>query len=318
MVKVVNLIFSGAGVLNPSQIKVINGESDPVDVIIFGDGSSAAFSQIEEFAKKNDLLPNKVNKFGLGLSPLYDLRVINRSGEVSLPNYVYDYDTKVKWFCAQIAAPHLEILLSDVTSISQTQVKVDDDLKTTICYKSYTLWKMLQVIESQLDFPAVVIDKMTRWTQKLTPNTIDIDLLRKETGIESLDYNSTSDLLSIVVNDDIHTVKLSLLNDVYKNIILRQFNALFGRRLRISVSIINSSGVLTDPVDVSYGELGRIIDGMDIYTKVTTITDSSPMKPQDLIAFVKRVEINEHTCIWVEPGQSLLASIQSNKDQLVR
>lgn len=318
MTKTVSLVFSQAGILNPSQVKVINGGTEPVDVLLFGNGSIEALEQMKAFYRESELDYKKVNRIGVGFTPLYDLRVVDKSGEVSLPNYVYDEDTRNKWFCANIAAPHIEILMSDITSQSQTQVKLDDDLNQMFCYKSYSLWKLLQVIEDKLCFPAIVLDKLARWTNRLKPQTMDVDFLRKETGVSSLDYNSTSDLLSMTIGEDIYTVKLSVLNDVYGKMILRQYNALYGRRLRIAVSILGASGTVTDPVDMSYGELGRIIEGMSIYTKETKIDAYHPMSSQDLVEFVKRVEIHDQTCIWADKGQSLLTVITDNDYLIVR
>jgi hypothetical protein len=318
MTKTLSLAFSQAGILNPSQIKAINKESEPVDVVLFGNGSVHSLEQIKAFASENELDITRINRLGLGIPPLYALRVTDKSGEISLPNYVYDEDTRAKWFCTNIAAPHVEIWLSDISSQSQTQVKLDSDLKQLICYKSYILWKLLQVIEEQLCFPAVVLDKMTRWTQRLTPQSMDIELLRKETGVASLDYNYTSDLLSMTIGEETYTVKLSMLDEIYGKMILRQFNSILGRRLHIAVAIGATGGTLTEPVNMSHGELGRIIEGMRIYTKETKIDDTNPLPSQDLVEFTKRVEINDQTCIWVEKDKSLLSTIETHFDRLVR
>ena len=318
MTETVKLVFSKAGILNPSQLRVINGSDDPVDVVCFGDGSNHALDQIAQFSSTHGLDPEKISRWGLGKSPLYDLRVVDNDGVVSNPNYVYSEEMRAKWFCANIAAPHVDILLWDISSTSKTKVKLDVKLKETICYQAYVMWRTFQVIEDKLAFPAIVLEKMTRWTQRLTPQTMDIELLRKETGIDTLDYHPITDLISLTIGEELYTAKLSLLNDIYSKMILVPFQKLYIRRLRIAVSIVSANGSSDEPVEMSYGDLGRILEGMEIYTKMVKIGHRNPMPVSDLIEFVKRVEINEQTCLYVEPDQTLSGAVETHRQELVR
>lgn len=314
MAGTISLCFSKAGLLNPSQLK----HMEDIDaVILFGDGSPAALDAIIEMAK--DLPPAiaKVDKVGIGITPKYNMRVISQDGELSKPNFLYDEDTKYKWFSKTIAAPQLDLYISDTYSRSSTRVKLEDDLIASFCYRAHLLWKLLLIVESTVAFPAVAMDQLLKLSYHLNPETMDVEVLRQETGIDSLEYNVHTNMLSVTLAGELFTVKLSFLNDVFEKMILPKFNGLYGRRLSISACIRGQDGTLSEPVDMSYGELGRIIEDMHHYVKEEIIDADHPMGPIDLVEFVKRVEINAHNCIWVEEGESLLSTIETHRHTLV-
>jgi len=305
------LCFSKDGLLNPSSLTKIY-EEDIDTVVFFSDGSEGSVEKIKEFSTNPVFSLEKIKSVGIAKTPRFEMRVIHEDNSLSKPHYVIDDETKIKWLCSQIAAPHVEIFLSDITSQSKTQAKVDKKMTESICYLGYKLWSLLLIIEERLCFPAVVIDKMTKWTYNLTPQTIDVELLRKETGLMSLDYNSNTDLLSVDVADEIFQVKLSILNEIYGSLILPFFNKLYGRRLRISVSIVGSDTKKSEAVDMSYGELGRIIEQMKIYAKEKKISPDDIILPDDLIAFSKKVKLDEESCFWIKGNETLEEVVNAN------
>lgn len=317
MTKTIRLCFSQSGILNPSQLKALDPKQGVDELIFFGDGSAEALTYIQNYSDNPILQQNNIRKIGIGITPRYDLRVLAQDGSASLPNYVWDDETRNKWFCTKVAAPHVEIHLSDISSQSKTEVKLDRELTEKICYRSHMLWKLMLIVEARLSFPAMVIDRMTRWTYNLTPHTIDIELLRKETNVPSLDYSPMTDLLSMELAGETFTVKLSTLNEVYGQLVLPIFNSIQGRRHRMSVAVLQRDGQFSDSMDMSYGELGRYIESMSIYTKEEIIDRDHPMNPLDLIKFVERVEINDHTTIWVEQGDSLASTIETHRHRIL-
>ena len=71
-------------------------------------------------------------------------------------------------------------------------------------------------------------------------------------------------------------------------------------------------------VDMSYGELGRIVEDMMIYAKERKITSQDPIAPSDLINWARRVRIDDETCVWWDPAQSMEAFLHDAKAVLVR
>lgn len=316
MKKTTSLCFSPTGLLNPEAIHVV--ESKGIDtLVLFGDGSQAAYEHMREFAAaqaSNPLTPH----LALGRTPLYDLRVVGTDGTLSRPNYVHSEDMKLKWICAKIATPSLHISISDMTSQTTTWVELDVKQTELVTYLACRLWSMMLEAESRLCFPATVIDRLTRYTWSLTPTTIDIPLLRKESGLDSLDYNSQTDLLSIIVANDIFSVKLSVLNAFYGEFILPLFNSIYGRRLRIQVSVAGATGQFCEPVDMSYGDLGRLVEDMKSYAKEQKITADTPMDADDLLAYAKKVKVNEESCLWPTAHQTIGDLLVKSHDILVR
>ena len=315
--KTTSLCFTKDGIINPAGLRYISDNPDVNTIVLFGDGSQDALHHICEFGSNPVLSLPKIRRVGIGRTPAYDLRVLSSDGSASKPHYVFSEDAKTQWLCAKVAAPHMQIYLSDFTSQSETQAQLDQKRAETVCYVAHKLWSLLLVAEDRLCFPAVVIDRMTRWTYRLTPETIDIDLLRKETGLSTLSYNSTTDLLSVTVGGEEFVIKLSVLQEVYGSLILPFFNTILGRRLRISVAITGNGGHVSEPTDMSYGELGRIVEGMKIYTKEQRISVTDPMLPQDLLAFAKKVKIDDESCFWVDSGETLETTIEKHISKLL-
>lgn len=310
-----SLCFSSEGLLNPESVNfLLSKEVDTV--VFFTDGSEAAYQQMCNFDVSN--VQDKIKHFAIGKLPLYDMRVISPDGSLSKPNYVINEDVKIKWICSKICPHYLKISISDITSQSETQVQLDTQQTELVCYLAYQLWSMMLQAEDKLCFPAIVIDRMTRWTYQLTPETIDIKYLKNKINLETLEYNSVTDLLSVSIGEEVFSVKLSVLNSFYGEFILPIFNSIFGRRLRILVSVSGSTGQFCDPVDMSYGELGRLIEDLRSFTKETPINSSTPMDAQDLLTFAKKVKINEESCIWKKGDQTFLEFFDSNLSILVR
>lgn len=317
MKKTTSLCFTKDGILNPVGLKYISENAGVNTIVLFGDGSKEALHHICEFQTNPVFSLEKIRRVGIGLTPRWDLRVINNDGSISKPNYVHSDDLKTKWLCSKVAAPHVKIYLSDITSQSETQAELEQKQTETVCYLAHKLWTLLLIAEDRLCFPAVVIDRMTRWTYSLTPETIDIDLLKRETGLSTLSYNPDTDLLSVMVRDEEFMVKLTVLNEFYGSVILPFFNNIYGRRLRIAVAITGNGGDITDPVDMSYGELGRIIEEMRLYTKERLIDINHPMDPQDLLAFAKKVKIDDESCVWVAPRETVESTVEEHIGKLL-
>ena len=315
MKRTTSLCFSKDGLINPESIKYLSNK-DIDTVVLFSDGSKDAYDYMRNFDFTSII--NKVSYIGVGKTPLYEMRVIHPDSTLSKPHYVYSEDVRTKWICSKICAHHIKVNISDITSQSKTQVHLDHIQTELMCYLAYKLWVALKAAEDRLCFPAVVIDKMTRWTYSLTPETIDIKLLRKEVGLKSLDYNSVTDLLSVSLGEDIFSVKLSVLNAFYTECILPLFNAIYGRRLRIQISFRGSEGQLCDSVDISYGELGRIVEEMHVYAREKKISSDTPIDPEDLLAFAKKVKIDEESCLWPTHNQSIKNFIETNQNMFMR
>lgn len=310
-----SLCFSSEGLLNPESVNFLLGKE--VDtVVFFTDGSDAAYQQMRNF--DISLIQDKVKYFAIGKLPLYDMRVVDTDGSLSKPHYVATEDIKIKWICSKICPHYVKISISDITSQSETQVQLDVQQTEVVCYLAYKLWSMMLQAEDRLCFPAIVIDRMTRWTYQLTPETIDIKYLKSKINLETLEYNSVTDQLSVSIGEEVFSVKLSVLNSFYGEFILPLFNSIFGRRLRILVSVAGNTGQFCEPVDMSYGELGRLIEELRSFTKETPINNSNPMTAQDLLTFAKKVKINEESCIWKRDNQPLLEFFDNNLSILVR
>ena len=315
MKKTTSLCFSKDGLLNSDAVSYLL-QKDIDTVIFFTDGSSEAYDHLLNF--DIDILSGKAQFMGLGKTPLYELRVVQTDNTLSKPHYVYSEEIRMKWICSKICTHYLTLSISDITSQTKTQVELDNVQTELVCYLAYKLWTALRVAEDRLLFPAIVIDRLTRWTYSLTPQTIDIPVLRKEIGLNSLDYDLDTDLLSITVGEDVFSVKLSVLNAFYSAHILPLFNTIFGRRLRISVLLTSDTGTQYDQGDVSYGELGRMVDEMQHYAKQKIISAESAMDPEDLLAFAKRVKINNDSCLWPTPSQSFKDFVTESRSELVR
>lgn len=315
MKETTSLCFNSDGLINTKSIDFILN-NDVHNVVLFSDGSEAAYRHIRDFDVSQ--FTHKPISFGLGKTPLYEMRVIRPDGIISEPNYIYSEDVRIKWICSRICPYFIKLNISDISSKSNTQAELPHEQTEVVCYLAYRLWTLLKVAEDRLCFPAVVIDRMTRWTYTLTPNTIDIPLLQKEVGLSSLNYNPMTDLLTVMVGEEEFSVKLSVLNAFYGSHILPMFNSIYGRRIRIMATVVGSHGQNSDPVNMTYGELGRVVEEMSVFAKTKKITWDNPIDAQDLLAFAKKVKINDESCHWL-PGQVALKDFVVHvRDDLVR
>lgn len=317
MKKSLCLCFSDRGLFNRRDIKLIETYSAINTIVLASDGTEKSLEHIAKFQDNPILKRHGIQRVGIARTPKCEMRVISPEGVVSDPNYILAKEDENKWLCAKVAAPLVKIFLSDITSQGGTQALLEKEATETVCFLAHKLWSLLLIVEERLCFPAVVIDQMTRWTYQLTPNTIDIALLRRETGLKTLDYNSTSDILSVEVASEIFTVKLSVLNEVYGSLILPFFNRLYGRRLRMVVSIMTYGGHSTEPTEMSYGQLGSIIEGMRVYVKKRDITNDDPIHIRSLFEWAKKVRIDDESCIWLTPNETLSSVIEAHRDQFV-
>jgi hypothetical protein len=316
MKKSTSLCFSATGLINTESLAFLQNK-DVDTVVIFGDGSEEAFDQVKEFDYDQLFHTTSVTKVAIGRTPLYDLRAIHPDGSLSKPHYVGNNDLKTRWICANVCAPYLALSISDITSQSDTQVELDLRQTELMCYASYKLWQLMRQVEEELCFPAAVINRLITFTYSLKPNTIDIPQLRQQSGLSTLEYNPNTDLLAITVADDIFQVKLNLLDEFYGRYILPLFNEINGRRMRIRVSIKGTTGKFSEPVDSSYGELGRIVEEMMSSTRETMITPDCPMENDDLLAFAKKVKVNDESCIWLAKDKPVPEEIDRYRDALV-
>jgi hypothetical protein len=303
MKKTASLCFNGTGLLNPEAIDFISNNPDIKDIVLFGDGSLEAFREVIKAYK--ELSTTTTNRIGLGKTPAYELRVVNQDGSLSRPNYVYSDDVRIQWLCTKVCAPHMHIHLYNSTMDNATKVKLTRKQTENVCFLAYKLWDLILTVEDRLAFPAVVIEKLIEYTYYLTDNTMDIKKLRKETGIESLDYNTMTDLLSVEVLGDIFFVKLSVLNALYGELILPFFRDICGRKLSIDVSVVGISHRSEDVVTMSYGMLGRTMDEMKIGCRERPLSNTSLLDPIDLVMFAKKVKIDDETCLWVDEETSI-------------
>lgn len=287
----------------PSTVEEFNATND--DILIHNDGSTQGYEAIVDWVTNIGSVLDNPERIVLMRTPLYDLRMINADGTLSHPHFIFDEDHRVKWTCSQIAVPQLEIYLSDITDSGGTRAKQNTDKAELICYLAHRLWTVLLIAEERLCFPAAALDRLTRWTFRLTKQTIDIDLLRRETGIPSLDYNDITDLLSITLGGEIFTVKLSVLNALYGELILPKFNRVYGRRLRISVGVVGRDQITTEPVDMSYGELGRLIEDMRRHVKEQRTSPTHPIDPTDLMLLSRKQRRSQDNSLQVRADDYL-------------
>lgn len=317
MKKSTSLCFTKEGLINPSALKFIQNKDHVDTLILFGDGSVEAFEHMKLFSDNELLKSDAVKHIAINRTPKYEMRVDKGDGDLSSPNYLYENDSKDKWFCSKVAAPHLSISITDVTSPNSNKTQLDREAKEALCFLSHKLWTVMLLVEERLCFPAVAIDTMTKWTYNLSYDTIDIDLLRKETGLSTLDYNPKTDLLEITVGQETFVVKLTVLNETYGTLILPLFRSLKGRRLNISVAIHGNNGDANDSTDMTYGQLGRLIESMRIYIREKAITVNNPIPKDDLLEWAKRVSIKDESCIWLGEGETVSSAIDALKEELL-
>ena len=297
-----SICFTAEGVANPEALEYIkNNQID--SVVLFGDGTQEALVHMSEFDTKS--LPTHVKRVGVGRTPIYEMRVHNADGTPSSPSYFYDRDVQIRWICTKVCAPHMEIHVCDISSTSCTQVLLDKDSTADICYVGYKFWSLLQVVESRFVFPAVMLDALSKFTYFLTPKTMDVYKLRKLTNVESLNYSHDSDILSFSIRDDIFTIKMSVLNETYGNIILPYLRKIGGRKLRISVTVKDFPNLNGTKDNLTISSLGNLVDDMRLGCSQKNVCVSTPIEASDLILFAKKVKIDDETCIWLDETKTV-------------
>jgi hypothetical protein len=272
---------------------------------------------MKQFSDHEILKSGPVKHIAINRTPKFEMRVDKGDGSLSDPHYLYESNSKDKWFCSKVASPHFSIAISDITSATANYTQLDKDAKEALCFLAHKLWTIMLLVEERLCFPAIAIDAMTKWTYNLSFDTIDIELLRKETGLSTLDYNPKTDILEITVGQDVFFVKLTVLNEVYGTLILPLFRSLKGRRLKISVALHSNAGEVGESSEMTYGQLGRLIESMRVYVREKPIDVNNPIHKDDLLEWAKRVEIDAESCIWLGEGETLSSAIDSLTDELL-
>lgn len=316
MKKSASLCFTKDGIANPNSLEYLEQNPEITTLALFGDGSLEAFDHIEAFNDHALMAPGRFERVGIAHTPLFEMRIAKPDGELSKPHYLYDHPSKDKWLCAKVVAPRLHIAVSDIASQSGTQADLSASEVEAVCHRSLTMWSLLQNVEERLCFPAAAIDSLMRWTYSLTPKTIDIEKLREDAGLPTLDYNTSTDILSITILDELFCVKLSLLNEIYGKFILPFFNRHNGRRLRFMVSVAHNGVPLSEPTNMSYGQIGKTVVDMRSWVKETTIDQTNPLNAKDLIEFASKVKINDDSCVWLGEGQTLKDLVEIQKQRM--
>lgn len=306
------LCFTHHGLVNPETLVT---HRDQQSVLLVGDGSNAAYQHMVNFdIHQMAATPGRV---GVIKTPRYEVRSFSPRKDLSHPVYFWDPQTKDQWFCAEIAAPYFRIQLSDYTSQSRTVALLSDKSLKRVCYLAYQLWQLLLTVEERLLFPAAMLDKLCRYTFSLTRERIDIPVLRQETGCQSLDYDSNSDILSMVLAGEPFEIKLSLLDEIYGQLILPFFNRIYGRRLRIQAAIVQESGYVSEFQDITYGHLGQLITQLERWITTKTVSDSDPIGADDLILFATHVRVSDDSCVWAHDTTTLSSTIRAMYGDLV-
>jgi len=213
MKKSTSLCFTKDGLINPHALKFVQNKEHIDTLILFSDGSRESLEHMKLFSDHEIAKSGDVKHIAINRTPKFEMRVDRGDGSLSDPHYLYEESSKDKWFCSKVAAPHFSIAITDITSPSSNPTQLDGEAKEALCFLAHKLWTIMLLVEERLCFPAIAIDAMTKWTYNLTFDTIDIELLRKETGLATLDYNPKTDLLEITVGQDIFVVKLTVLNE---------------------------------------------------------------------------------------------------------
>lgn len=307
-----SLCYNSQGLINTDAVEYIE-KNNINKVVLFTDGSEEALERLVEHVVMEDYLKGKT--IGLGKVPLYELRVVNQEGHISSPNYVYDEKVKLEWLCAKVCAPHLNINMYKKNERYQelTRKQIEN-----ICYLSYKLFNLINTAENRLAFPAVILDRLAPYTYYLTPETMNIKEVREKTGLHSLEYNSDTLMLTIDILGDVSTVKITLLNDLYGELILPFFNKLYGRKVRIDVKGNDLTCCPHEFTKMTYWELGRLVESMRIGSSERKITTTSLIESSDLIKFAKKVEINDTSCLWLDGTKTIQEVIEENKSLFVR
>jgi hypothetical protein len=310
-----SLCFTNQGLVNPTSLSYIRDNNVEI-VALISDGSEAAFQHMLNFHPAT--LPSTVQQVGIGRVPMYELRVVMSDGKLSLPHYVGSEKIYREWLSKEVAARYVRITIWDISNTNSSKVELDESATEAMCLMAYSLWSTILIAEERLSFPAAIIDRLATHTYFLQKSTMNIKLLREEIGVKSLDYNEADDTLSVEVAGDIYTIKLSLLHTTFIELILPMFNAMYGRRYRIQAAILGDTDKISEPSEMSFGDLGRVIHELEGFVRRRLITRDNPIDASDLVEFAKKVEVNDESCFWPEADQSIAATLQYYHDDIVR
>lgn len=312
------LLFTEKGIINPGTLSSLEDYVQAQNIsrlLLIGDGSARSVEYMRHLQIKN--LPNQIEQIGIMPTPRYEMRIKKFDGTLSLPHYLYKSEDRLKWICSQICSYMMAIHLIDTGSQSSTEVLLDEKQTELICYLSYRLWTVLKLAEDRYCFPAIIIDRLMRYSYHMTQETMDIDLLRKEIGIESLNYDYNSDLLSVQIRDDEYNIKLSVLNEVYGKLLLPIFNSMYGRRLHMRVTMLNHEGHPSEKINMTYGELGRHVEDLRRFVQETPINQDHLMSEQDLNIYARKLRLDEKESHWMERDDDFEAFLTKHYDLIV-
>lgn len=322
MIHKTSLCFTPAGLITPPATS-----TDTIqNLVLFGDGSAEAIDRMRDPEIQTLVDSLDAKHLYICRTPLYEMRVRHQDNQVSQPHYVFTEADRIRWFCAKVAAPHFEILLSTANSKTTTQVKLDKENTEAICYIAYNLWQLIEQVSDRLCFPALALERMMLSTFYLHPQRMNIEALREATGLSALEYHHATETLQICVGEEVFTVKISLLNDLYGDLILPYFRKFRGHRVGLEVAVASmgshtlKAGMqsFSEPLAMSLGELGSIISAMEIYASYRKIEAESPLEPGDLKAFAKHVRIDSESCFTVEEGETIADALDRLSPLLVR
>ena len=308
------MCFTKSGILNPETIDEIT-RRNLRSTLFFADGSEDAFQHIKEFDTSK--LGSRLFSLGLMHTPIAEMRVRIPDGSPSIPTFVINSEDKAKTLVTKVCSPLLDLAISDITSSTQTWSHLRRKEKEAVCYLSYMLWGRLLVAEERLAFPAAAMDAMVRWNRSFLPQSIDLELVRKETGLSSLQYHAPTDTLSIDVAGDLFTVRLSVLDQFYKEYIQPLMSDMFGSDIRLRVVKTDIDGQRSEPTMLSYGQLGKLVDDMSRYIDTRLITSDSPIHSQDLKTYAYKAKVSPDVCQWVNCKANWAEAVDYAKPILV-
>lgn len=320
MKKARSLCFTKHGLINHKEIDYINSNKI-TNVILIGDGTSKGLKYIKDFDQSR--LGSHVEKIGIAKLPLFQMRVVSEDGSVSKPHYLYDEVTKLKWFCSQVAAPHIVIFIPDPKVEYFEPIELPRQQVEDLCYISYLMWHALLVIEERLAFPAALINKLMELERSpdgpfLIPGQIDIEKFRVATGIDSLHYSNESDMLSVVVSDDIFTLKVGLLNDIFRNILFPFIESTGFETWMFMIHVKGLALYTKKTSGISFMDLGKIIESLRLSCQEKMITEQSPIEELDLIMFSEKFRTDDQACVWANETNTIKNIITERRDLFIR
>ena len=288
------LCFNAEGIINPDTLKQI--EQDNTDsVILSHNGTTAGLEQLCRV--KLGIFPESVTKIGIAKTPEYEVRAVGPEGNLTAPLYFLNEDVRDLWFCNTIIAEELEISIRERSRKSDTWAILPDDMSGSQAYLALRLWKLMEVIDKQLAFPAAVIERLIDHTYYLTKGSMDINHLRQKTGIEKLSYNSILGVVTLEVGGELYSVGLDVLNHAYGEIILPYYRSIKGRNRRLAIRAKNhADGVM--PTEMSFGILGKLVSDRRCAYREKVIGDNHPISDEDLLLYAQEADNDVAVSFW--------------------